>query len=46
MAFESHARAWIKSVIWRILGIAILGIICWFATHSWKEMTMITLFFQ
>ena len=23
MAFESHARAWVKSVIWRILGITI-----------------------
>jgi len=46
MAFESHARAWVKSVIWRILGIAILGIISWFATHSWKEMAMITLFFH
>ena len=46
MAFESHARAWVKSVIWRILGIAILGIISWFATNSWKEMAMITLFFH
>ena len=46
MAFESHARAWLKSIIWRILGIAILGIISWFATHSLKEMAMITLFFH
>jgi len=46
MALETRARAWVKSIIWRILGIAILGIISWFATHSLKEMTMITLLFH
>lgn len=46
MALETHTRAWVKSIVWRILGIAILGIISWFATRSWKEMTMITLFFH
>ncbi|MGB2763852.1 MAG: DUF2061 domain-containing protein [Candidatus Aminicenantes bacterium] len=46
MALETRTRAWIKSVVWRILGIAILLVISWFATHSLKEMTMITLFFH
>lgn len=46
MAFETHARAWVKSLVWRILGIVILGSISWTITHSWKEMTIITVFFH
>jgi len=46
MAFETHSRAWVKSIVWRILGIVILGAITWFVTHSWKEMTIITLIFH
>ncbi len=46
MAFESHARAWVKSIVWRILGIVILGFIAWIITDSWKEMSIITLLFH
>lgn len=46
MIFETRNRAWIKSIVWRILGIAILGIISWVITHSWKEMTVITILFH
>lgn len=46
MAIDTHARAWVKSVIWRLLGIAILGTISWVITKSWKEMTIITLLFH
>lgn len=46
MAFETHARAWVKSLVWRMLGIVILGSISWIITHSWKEMTIITVFFH
>lgn len=46
MAIESHARAWIKSIVWRLLGIIILGTISWFITKSWKEMSLITLIFH
>ena len=46
MALETHTRAWVKSIVWRILGVVILGIISWFATHSLKEMTMITIIFH
>jgi len=46
VALETHARAWVKSIVWRILGIAILGVIAWLVTHSWKEMTIITIIFH
>ncbi len=46
MALESQARAWVKSIVWRILGIIILGAISWVITHSWKEMTIITILFH
>ena len=46
MSLESHARAWVKSIIWRLLGIVILGTISWIITKSLKEMSMITLLFH
>ncbi len=46
MALETRTRAWIKSIVWRILGIAVLGTIAWLVTHSWKEMTIITIIFH
>jgi len=46
MALETRTRAWIKSFVWRILGIFVLGIIAWLVTHSWKEMTTITIIFH
>ncbi|MCK4557328.1 MAG: DUF2061 domain-containing protein [Candidatus Aminicenantes bacterium] len=46
MALESRARAWVKSIVWRILGVIILGVISWAITHSWKEMTIITILFH
>jgi len=46
MALETHARAWAKSLVWRAVGIVLLGFISWTITHSWKEMTTITVFFH
>ena len=46
MALETRPRAWVKSFVWRILGIVILGAISWLVTHSWKEMTIITIIFH
>lgn len=46
MALETHKRAWVKSIVWRVLGIVILGVISWAATRSWKEMTLITTVFH
>ena len=46
ISLESHARAWVKSIVWRLLGIVILGTISWIITKSWKEMSIITLLFH
>ena len=46
MAIESHTRAWVKSIVWRLIGIVILGCISWAITDSWKEMSLITLLFH
>lgn len=44
--FETHSRAWVKSIIWRLVGIVILGGISWAITHSWREMSLITILFH
>lgn len=46
MALETHARAWVKSLVWRAVGIGLLGFISWTITHNWKEMTTITVLFH
>lgn len=46
MALESHTRAWVKSIVWRMLGIVVLGVISWLVTHSWKDVTIITIIFH
>jgi uncharacterized membrane protein len=46
ISFETHTRAWLKSIVWRLFGIVILGAISWSITHSWKEMSLITIFFH
>ncbi|MCJ7579232.1 MAG: DUF2061 domain-containing protein [Candidatus Aminicenantes bacterium] len=46
MALETHARAWVKSIVWRIFGVVILMAISWLVTHDMKEMTLITILFH
>ncbi len=46
LPLETHARAWVKSITWRILGAIVLGLITWFTTHNWIETTIITLIFH
>jgi uncharacterized membrane protein len=46
MALETRSRAWMKSFVWRILGIFILGVISWLITRDLKEMTIITALFH
>lgn len=43
---DTHARSWVKSVTWRIVGIALLGAISYLITRDWKEMAVITLIFH
>jgi uncharacterized membrane protein len=44
--FETHTRAWVKSFVWRLIGIVILGVISLKVTGSLKEMSLITLLFH
>lgn len=46
MTFETRAQARNKSIVWRLFGIVILGIISWVITHSWKKMSLITSLFH
>jgi len=39
---ESHLRSWVKSIIWRLIGIFILGSIAWVITKDWQTTTTIT----
>lgn len=43
---ETHARSIVKSIVWRIIGIVLLLIICFFITKDLKEMTIITILFH
>lgn len=43
---DTRKRAWVKSFLWRAIGIVILGLISWLVTDSWKEMSMITVLFH
>jgi len=46
MSYETHRRAWMKSFVWRVLGVVILCIISLLITKSWKEMSIITVLFH
>jgi len=43
---ESKIRSWVKSIVWRLIGVFILGGIAWLFTHSWQQTTLITLIFH
>jgi uncharacterized membrane protein len=36
----------VKSIVWRIIGVFLLGGITWSITKDWKEMTLITVLFH
>jgi len=39
---EGHIRSFIRSIIWRIIGIVVLAIITYAFTRSWVSATLIT----
>ncbi len=45
-AVDTRLRAWTKSITWRLIGIAILGVLAWLFTRDWKETTLITITFH
>lgn len=43
---DTRKRSWIKSLIWRAIGVVILGGITWLITHSWEQTSVITIVFH
>jgi uncharacterized membrane protein len=43
---ESRKRSFIKSIVWRLLGIAILGVITWTYTKNLEVTTIVTVLFH
>ncbi len=43
---DSHLRSWVKSLVWRVIGIFILGALAWLFTRDWEETTLITVTFH
>ena len=43
---ETPKRSWAKSLIWRAIGIVLLGAIAYVVTGNWEQMTVITLIFH
>ena len=43
---ETKTRSWLKSILWRIIGIFILGGITWLVTHDWEQASLITIIFH
>ena len=43
---DTKKRSWVKSIVWRIIGIVLLGIISYLVTGNIKDMTLITVLFH
>ncbi len=43
---ETRRRSWLKSIVWRLIGIFILGGITWVVTHNWEQTSLITIIFH
>ena len=43
---DTKARSWVKSLVWRLIGIVVLGAISYGITGDWKQMTLITVLFH
>ena len=43
---DTKKRSWVKSVVWRVIGIALLGAIAYMVTGNWQDMAIITVLFH
>ena len=43
---DTKKRSWTKSIVWRVIGIVLLGVISYLITGNRKEMTSITVLFH
>ena len=46
MKNETHIRSWVKSIVWRIAGFVILGVISYIFTGKWSESLLISGWFN
>lgn len=45
-AVDSKTRSWVKSIVWRIIGVVILGGLAWLITEDLGQTTLITITFH
>ncbi len=45
-AVDTKLRSWVKSIVWRVIGIVILGALAWLFTRDWLETSLITITFH
>ena len=43
---DTKVRSLAKSIVWRVIAILVLGIVSYFVTGDWKQVTVITVFFN
>lgn len=43
---DTKKRSWAKSIVWRVIGIVLLGSISYLVTGDWKKMSLITILFH
>jgi uncharacterized membrane protein len=43
---DTKRRSWAKSIVWRTIGIMLLGAIAYLVTGDWREMSVITVLFH
>ena len=43
---ETRKRSWVKSIVWRMTGVLLLGGLAWVFTGNWQETTWITVSFH
>jgi len=43
---DTQKRSWVKAITWRLMGIVVLGSICYAITGDWWEVSLITLLFH
>jgi len=43
---DTRKRSWAKSIVWRLIGIVLLGLISYLVTDDLKDMSIITALFH
>jgi uncharacterized membrane protein len=43
---DSKKRSWVKSIVWRVIGVFLLGGLAWIFTGDWQDTTVITITFH